>query len=268
MLKNFSEYCLKKKKEHSKYFIQLQSSVQQLSFKPNELERYNSKDSVIFDNLPLGITGTLIRDVSYFCSKVLNMSVTEDNIKACHPLYPVKDFNRPPPTIAKFIRFDKKNSPWNRKPLLRNFVSPCNNKPVYIIERLSKHASGLEIEAELRDMIVSTWNSTPFVKIKDIGGKFESVKVDTMEELEGLSNTAVSKVNTIRSAKAHSEVLYTKVLKDNISPAKKRFRFQVAPSPASTTNEEMQTLKSELVKHMDNDNALLDFIKGLVGGKI
>ena len=53
---------------------------------------------------------------------------------------------------------------------------------------------------------------------------------------------------------------------DNILPAKKRFRFQVSPAPASTTNEEMQTLKSELVKHVDDDNALLDFIKGLVGG--
>ena len=60
--------------------------------------------------------------------------------------------------------------------------------------------------------------------------------------------------------------MYSKVLKDNITPAKKRFHFQVSPSPASTTNEEMQTLKSELVKHMDDDNALLDFIKGFVGG--
>ena len=104
------------------------------------------------------------------------------------------------------------------------------------------------------------------MKIKEIGGNFKSVKVDTMEELEGLSNTAVSKVNTIRSAKTNSEVLYIKVLKDNITPAKKRFRFQVAPSPAPTTNEEIQTLKSELAKHMDDDNALFDFNKGFVGG--
>ena len=55
--------------------------------------------------------------------------------------------------------------------------------------------------------MVSTWNSTPFVKVKDIGGNFKSVKVDTMEELEGLSNTADSKVNTIRSAKTNSEIL-------------------------------------------------------------
>ena len=98
---------------------------------------------MIFNNLPLGITGTLIGDVSYFCLKVLNISVTGDDLKACHPLYPVKDFNGPPPIIAKFIRFDKKS-----------FVNPCNNK------------------AESRGMIVSTWNSTPFVKVKDIGGNF------------------------------------------------------------------------------------------------
>ena len=42
-------------------------------------------------------------------------------------------------------------------------------------------------------MIVSTWNSIPFVKVKDIGGNFKSVKVDTMEELDGLSIIAVSK---------------------------------------------------------------------------
>ena len=87
-----------------------------------------------------------------------------------------------------------------------------------------------------------------------------------MEELDGLSSTAVIKVNTIRSAKTNSETLYSKVLKDNITPVKKRFGFQISPSPASTTNEEMQILKSELFKHMDDDNAVLDFIKGFVGG--
>ena len=87
-----------------------------------------------------------------------------------------------------------------------------------------------------------------------------------MEELEGLSNTAVSKVNTIRPAKTKSEILYSKVWKDNITTAKTRFRFQVSPSPASTTNEEEQTLKSELVKHMDDDIALLYFIEGFLGG--
>ena len=105
--------------------------------------------------------------------------------------------------------------------MLRNFVNPCNNRAVHINERLAKHDSGLKIEAESRGMIVSTWTSTPFVKVKDIGGNFKSVKVDTMEELEGLSNTEVSKFNTIRSAKTNSENLYSKVLKDNITPAKK-----------------------------------------------
>ena len=197
---------------------------------------------------------------------MLNISVTENNLKACHSLYPVEDFNRPPPIFAKFIRFDKKNSLWNRKPPLRNFVNPCNNKPVYINERLSKYDSGLEIEAESRGMIVSPWNSTPFVEVKDTGENFKSVKVDTMEELEGLNNTAVSKTNAIGSAKTNSEVLCSKVLKDNITPAKKRFRLQVSPFPTSTTNEEMQTLKRELVKHMDDDSTLLDFIKRFVDG--
>ena len=103
------------------------------------------------------------------------------------------------------------------------------------------------------------------MKAKDIGGKFKTVKVDTMEELEGLSNTAVSKVNTIRSAKPIRKFCIVKFW-DNITPSKKRFRCQVSLSPASTNNEEMQTLKYELVKHMDDDNALLDFIKGFVGG--
>ena len=87
-----------------------------------------------------------------------------------------------------------------------------------------------------------------------------------MEELEGLSNTAVSKIKTISSAKTNSEILYKKVLKDNLTPNKRRFRFHVSSSPASTTNEEMQTLKTELVKHMDDDNVSLDFIRGFVGG--
>ena len=89
--------------------------------------------------------------------------------------------------------------------------------------------------------------------------------MDTIEELEGLSNTAVSRVNTISSVKTHSEIWLKKVLKDYLTPTKKRFRFHVSPSPASTTKEEMQTLKTELVKHMDDNNASLDFIRGFVG---
>ena len=143
-------------KELTKSVIQLQSSVPQRSIKTNELERHNSKNSVIFNNLPLGITGTLIGDVSYFCSKVLNISVTENDLNACHPLYSVQVFNKPPPIISKSIRFNKKNSLWNPKPLLRNFVNPCKNKPVYVNKRLSKYDSGLKNEAESRCMIVST----------------------------------------------------------------------------------------------------------------
>ena len=200
IVKELFQLLIEENQEPTKSVIQLQSSAQQFSIETNELERHNSKDSVIFNNLPLGITGTFIGDVSHFCSKVLSISVTENDLKACHPLYSGQDFDRPPPIISKSIRFDKKNSLWNRKPLLRNFVNPCNNKPVYINKRLSKNDSGLKIEVESRDMIVSTWNSTPLAKVKDIGGKIKTVKVDTMEELEGLSISAVSKVNTIRSA--------------------------------------------------------------------
>ena len=84
-VKEIFKLLIEENKELTKSVFQLQSSLQQLSIKTNELERYNSKDSVTFNNLPLGITKTLNGDVSYFCSKVLNVSVTESDLRACHP---------------------------------------------------------------------------------------------------------------------------------------------------------------------------------------
>ena len=68
-VKDLFQLLIEESKELTKSVIQLQASVQMLSIKTNELERYNSKYSVIFNNLPLGITGTLIGDVLYILFK-------------------------------------------------------------------------------------------------------------------------------------------------------------------------------------------------------
>ncbi len=163
--KQIINFLINANKKMAETITQLQSVVQELRIKTNDLERDNSKDSVIIYNLPIGYKGSLFEDFIYFSSTVLGVRVTQDDLRALHPLAKVHNFNSPPPIIAKFVKFDAKNSIFNRKNLLKNFQHPKNGRRVFINERLSSHDVGLKMEAEKRQMVVSTWNSTPFIEV-------------------------------------------------------------------------------------------------------
>ena len=65
---------------------QLESEVTQIKIKLNQLERYQSKDCLIFRNLPFSTIGTYLSDVICLIQNVLNVNIEPSDIKACHPL--------------------------------------------------------------------------------------------------------------------------------------------------------------------------------------
>ncbi len=75
-----------------------------MTIKVNKLERYESKDCLIFHNLPVGLQGSYISDTVAFIRDVLQVHIVEEDLKACHPLGRASN-GRSPSIIAKFICF-------------------------------------------------------------------------------------------------------------------------------------------------------------------
>ena len=98
---------------------ELESEVAPMKIKVNQLEKYQSKDCLIFRNLPFSSNGTYLSDVIDLIQNVLNVNIEPRDLKACHPLGRGSPFN-PPPVISKFVYFDQKERIWTRKGLLRN----------------------------------------------------------------------------------------------------------------------------------------------------
>ena len=90
---------------------QLQSAVQEKRIKTNDLERYNSKDSVIIYNLPIGYKGCRFEDLNYFRSTVLGVRVTQDYLRALNPLAKVHNKQMHYYILSKDSRWKKR---WRR----------------------------------------------------------------------------------------------------------------------------------------------------------
>ena len=80
----------------------------------NEIERYQSKDCLIFKNIPVGQYGSIPRDTVEFIKQVLRVEVVAADHKACHPLGPI-NFKGQTTVIARFIYFDQKERIGSRK---------------------------------------------------------------------------------------------------------------------------------------------------------
>ena len=175
---------------------ELESEVAQMKIKVNQLERYQSKDCLIFRNLPFSSNGTYLSDVIDLIQNVLNVNIEPRDLKTCHPLGRGSPFN-PPPVIAKFVYFDQKERIWTRKGFLRNYRNPNNGKPVFILERLSKYDKSLKEEAQAKQLKVTTKNSAPLVQIESDGmkGYLELNSIQDIIELQPVASKIEQKFN-------------------------------------------------------------------------
>ena len=225
----------------------LKSRVNYLEAKSNELERYLSKDTIIIKNLPIGYQNSLLHDVILFFKLVFHMDLTPRDIKACHPLGPVRDFNQPPPIVIKFVYYEHKQQVWFRKnSLLRGFKHPKNGRKVWVSERMSKTDMDVYFEAKRREIETSSLNSVPMIKIKQFNGDEKFVKVNTMKDLDDLEHISIKRSQLKQPPQYQAK------------PPLKRSR--VESPPKSMENDTLIELK----KRLNNVNDLADFVRGLV----
>ena len=266
---------------------QLESEVTQIKIKVNQIERYQSKDCLIFRNLPFSTSGTYLSDVICLIQNVLNVNIEPSDIKACHPLGRGSPFN-PPPIIAKFLYFEQKERIWTRKGLLRNFQNPNNGKPVYIHERLSKYDLALKEDAEAKQLKVTTKNSAPLVQIQSEGMTryLELNSTKDIAELQPIAKKMDQVLNRF-SMNAHSsqrQASRTDTNSMQINP--NNFNTPVPKlskppnfTPGTPLSTKMPSLKrvresveeneyrnllEELKSRRANKDELLDFVMGLI----
>ena len=167
---------------------QLEAEVQQVKIKVNQLERYSSKDCLIFRNLPTRSNGSYLQDIVAFIREVLQVEIEPYDIKACHSLGPA-NHGKSPTIGTKFVYFDQKERIWSRKKFLKIYKNPINGLPVFMHERLSKTDVQLKEAAEKENLLVATNNSAPMVKI-EINGQTKWHVIDSMTDINELKANA------------------------------------------------------------------------------
>ena len=120
-VKEFLSTICENLKTKDAQLIRLQNEIEYLSEKVNDVERYTSKDTIIFRNLPFLSEKDVTTDVIGFIRKVLHVEVTSGDQVACHELGRIVDINEPPPITVKFLYFGQKNQIWGRKNFLLAF---------------------------------------------------------------------------------------------------------------------------------------------------
>ena len=143
----------------------LEAKLRNLNIKVNELQRYQSKDCLVFRNVPIGGNGSLIEDVVAIIRDFMMVDICAADMKACHALGPVS-FQRPSSIIVKFISCDQKERIWSRKRFLKHHLNPNNQQPVFIHERLSKYDRDLKEYAETQGLLGTTNKSAPILHIQ------------------------------------------------------------------------------------------------------
>ena len=113
--------------------VGLQNWYHFLENKLNEMERYSSKDCLILQNLPLS-SGNFTHDVSAFFDDVMDVEVNS---------YDPVSQNQKCVVIVRNVFFNVKNRIYGRKTLMKDFLHPVNQQPVYITESLTQRDSEL-----------------------------------------------------------------------------------------------------------------------------
>lgn len=182
----------------------LENRVAQLEDRVNECEKYSSKDTIIFENLPIIKDGkvNLADQVCDFLYSHLSYRSHSSNFKACHYLAPWKHGKFPPPVIVKFIYFGEKMEIFGRKSWLAGIPNPINGKPIVLKERLPAHQKAIKEKAESEGLITSTFNCNVKVFTKTNEGHFRSIPVNSLKAVEDIKNKAVKKQRFSKSSES------------------------------------------------------------------
>ena len=84
--RNFFKLMFQKLTEKDQEIIQLINRVEHLEKKVLEQERYSSKDSLIFYNVPIGENVVMEEGMCQFMFDYLNIIAYPEDFKACNPL--------------------------------------------------------------------------------------------------------------------------------------------------------------------------------------
>ena len=182
----------------------LENRVAQLEDRMNECEKYSSKDTIIFENLPLKKDGkaNLADQVCEFLYSHLSYKSQSSNFKACHYLAPWKHDKYPPPVIVKFIYFGEKMEIFGRKSWLAGIRNPINGKPIVLKERLPAHQKAIKEKAESEGLITTTYNCNVKVFTKTNEGHFRSIPINSLKAVEDIKDRAVKKQRYSKSTES------------------------------------------------------------------
>lgn len=191
-LKGIFDHLLNKLSEKDNEIRLLTNRVVDLELRINECEKYSSKDSIIFDNLPIRNDKTpLDHQVCDFLKQFLNYDTHPQNFKACHVLGKWKDQSSPPGVIVKFLYYGEKNEIFGRKSWLAGKRNPSNGRPIFIKERLPPLQRAIKKEAEELGLITTTLNCDVKVFKKNHDDKFQPIVVNSFKALHDIKNIAV-----------------------------------------------------------------------------
>ena len=191
--RNLFKMMFQKLTEKDQEIIQLTNRVEDLEKRVLEQERYSSKDSLIFYNVPIDKNLGLEEGMCQFLFDYLNISAYPEDFKACHPLGKPKGIY-PAPIIIKFVYFKMKNEVYFRRTLLADSINYFNRKPIFIKERLPKFDRDIQNEASNLNLVTTTRNSEVRVFVKKPNNQVQSIGIKSSQMLKDLAPRAVQRV--------------------------------------------------------------------------
>ena len=282
-VKTLMQYLVTENESKGERIKQLESQMTGVTIKVNELERYESKDCLIFHNLPIGQHGSYLSDTVAFMRNILQVNICEEDLKACHPLGKGTS-SYPPKIVAKFIYNDQKDRVWARKRLLCSYQNPSNLKPVFITERLTKYDVELKQAAEQHNLFVSTYNSQPLLYVVQDGKRVSQVINSTQDILE-LKDVAEKSRKAPKPPSAHTpirnrhpatatndiETPMPSLVKPALIHPGTPLSLRIPPLKRNRTNlspveerKELRDILQEMKARISDSDALVDYVKGLL----
>lgn len=137
----------------------LENTIYELETRMLDLERHNSKDCVIIQNLPINnVNNDLSLEVCKFFKERLSVHLNPGSFQACHYLSRPNDIRAPLAVIVKFIYFKEKDAVYMNRKLLKGFKNPANNRFVFINERLPEKDNKVMKHARSLNLATSSYN--------------------------------------------------------------------------------------------------------------